>query len=711
MNPTATLIGLPVLDQTSLSTRTHCPYCAFQCGMLIRPEDEEEGGPPEIRPDPDFPVNAGQMCIKGFTAGALLDHPDRLLTPLIRDDSGEFRAASWEEAFDEIAARLIRIKERHGPEALAAFGSGGLTNEKAYLLGKFARLALGTSNIDYNGRYCMGSAAAAQNKAFGLDRGMPFPVADIAEARTVLLWGSNCADTLPPIMQWFDRQAEAGGSLIVVDPRRTETARRARLHLQLTPGSDLALANGLLYLAIEEGLVDEGYVAARTSGFEEARRTALQYHPARVEKQAGVSVEAMRRAVRLLASEGGTMLLSGRGPEQQSKGVDSVLAQINLMLALGKVGKPASGYGCLTGQGNGQGGREHGQKADQLPGYRLITDPADREAVARVWGVDPESLPGKGKSAFELLDSIGPEGVRALLVFGSNVVVGSPQTGRIAEKVARLDLLVVADAFLNETARLAHVVLPITQWAEEDGTMTNLEGRVIRRRRAVDPPEGVKGDIEILSELALRLGAGRHFGFGSPEEVFEELRRASAGGKADYSGISYARIDAADGVFWPCPSPGHPGTPRLFADRFHHPDGRARFHPVDHRPAGEEPDDEFPLWFITGRYKEHYNSGAQTRRVEKLVDARPEPRLQVHPRMAGRLGIRQGEAVLVESRRGRVRFLASLTGEIRVDTVFAPFHWGGRESANILTNPALDPTSRMPEFKLCAVRIAPTGPA
>ncbi len=709
MNPTLDILERPEVATTT--TRTHCPYCALQCGMTIRPgSGEAPGEAATIRPDPDFPVNNGQMCVKGFTAGALLDHPDRLLSPLIRGADGELHEASWEDALDEVAGRLLRIRERHGAEALAAFGSGSLTNEKAYLLGKFARLALGTPHIDYNGRYCMSSAAAAQNKALGIDRGLPFPVADIARARTILLWGSNCADTLPPIMQWFDRQREAGGSLIVADPRKTETARRARLHLQLIPGSDLALANGLLYLAIEEGLVDEEFIAARTSGFDEVRRTVLQYHPARVERITGVSAGAMRQAVRLLGGAGGSMLLSGRGPEQQSKGVDSILAGINLMLALGEFGRPGSGYGCLTGQGNGQGGREHGQKADQLPGYRRIDDPEDRAAVARAWGVDPAGLPGKGKSAYELLDSLGPEGgIRGLLVFGSNVLVASPDQRRIEAKARRLDLLVVADAFLNETAQLADVVLPIPQWAEEDGTMTNLEGRVIRRRRALDPPEGVRGDIEILGELADRLGAGHHFPHRTAEPVFDELRRASAGGRADYSGITYDRIDAHDGLFWPCPAVDHPGTPRLFADRFGHPDGRARFVAVDHRPAGEEPDDDYPLWFITGRYKEHYNSGAQTRRVATLVDARPEPRLQIHPRLARRLGVAEGDAVLVASRRGRVRFAASLSPEIRPDTLFAPFHWGGKRAANILTNPALDPTSRMPEFKLCAVRVVPPG--
>ncbi len=476
--------------------------------------------------------------------------------------------------------------------------------------------------------------------------------------------------------------------------------------MQLTPGSDLALANGLLFVAIEERLLDVGFLRERTTGFDAVRRTVLQYHPARVEHITGVPESALRQTARWLAA-GPSMILTGRGPEQQSKGVDSVLAFINLALALGQFGKPGSGYGCLTGQGNGQGGREHGQKADQLPGYRLIEVDAHREHIARVWGVDPASLPRKGRSAYELLDSLGkPDGIRGLLVMGSNVAVASPHAGNILERLKSLDLLVVCDSFVNETAELAHVVLPVTQWAEEDGTMTNLEGRVIRRRQVLAPPEGVRSDIDVIHELAERLGCGEKFAFGSPEEVFEEFRHATAGGIADYSGITYDRIDTEGGVFWPCPSERHPGTPRLFTERFHHPDGKAKFHAVEHRPAGEEPDAEFPLYFTTGRYQEHYNSGVQTRRVSKLAGAKPVPRVQLHPELAMRLGIENGWLLTVESRRARVEFAAELTPGIRPDTLFAPFHWGGRHAANLLTNPALDPTSRMPEFKLAAVRIA-----
>ncbi|MDP9151811.1 MAG: molybdopterin oxidoreductase family protein [Myxococcota bacterium] len=688
--------------------RTHCPYCAFQCGMILAPL--ADGNVPfAVRGDEDFPVNRGQMCTKGFTSSSLLDHPDRVLSPRIRKEAGSREGAwvdvSWSTALDFVAEKLASLRESHGAAALGAFGSGALTNEKAYLLGKFVRVVLKSPNIDYNGRYCMSSAAAGQNRAFGIDRGMPFPVADVGQTDTLVLWGSNCADTMPPIMQWLAAQRERGGSTVVVDPRRTETARGATMHLQITPGTDLALANGLLHLAISEGLLDEEYIASRTNGFDELRRSVLAIHPAHVERLTGIGLDQQLRVVRLLAGVKSSMILSSRGAEQQTKGTETVEALINLMLALGKVGKPFSGYACITGQGNGQGGREHGQKADQLPGYRLIEDPEHREAIARIWGVDPNDLPGKGKSAYELLDSLGPEGgIRALLVFGSNVAVASPNATNIARKLRALDLLVVCDSFENDTSAAAHVFLPVTQWAEEEGTMTNLEGRVILRRQARPPPPGARTDLDILCELAARLGEKERFTYASAEEVFDELRRATAGAKADYSGITYEKIRERQGVFWPCPTTSHPGTPRLFSDRFFHPDGRARFHVVPHRPASELPDREYPLYFTTGRYREHYNSGAQTRRVPALLEAKPEARVQIHPRLAERLGVGPGDRVRVESRRGTVDFAVEITPTIRVDTLFAPFHWGGKQAANVLTVPGLDPISRMPEFKLCAVR-------
>jgi assimilatory nitrate reductase catalytic subunit len=681
---------------------THCPYCALQCGMDLVTGGS---GPPAVEPR-NFPTNRGGLCQKGWTAAELLVSPQRLTTPLVRPRRGApLEPASWDAALGRIVAEVRRVQAGHGADAVAVFGGGGLTNEKAYQLGKFARVALRTAQIDYNGRFCMSSAAAAGIRAFGVDRGLPFPLADLAAADALLLAGVNLAETMPPIMRHVAAAAEHGAALIVVDPRATPTARQAALHLQLTPGTDLALANGLLHMALTEDRVDTGYVAARAAGLDEVRAVVAGYWPERVERITGVPVTLQRRAVRLLSSARRAIVLTGRGAEQHSAGTDTASAFINLALALGLPGRPGSGYGCVTGQGNGQGGREHGQKADQLPGYRRIDDPAARAHVAAVWGVDPDTLPGPGRSAYELLDALGTVGgPRALLVFGSNVAVSAPRAGHVRDRLAALDFLAVADIVPSETAAMADVVLPTTQWAEEDGTMTNLEGRVIRRRRALDPPAGVRSDLSVLASLARRLDAPSRWS-ADPREVFDELRRASAGGAADYAGITWDRIDAEDGVFWPCPSPDHPGTPRLFADRFGTPDGRARFVPVRHRPGAEDVDDEYPVYLTTGRTMQHYQSGAQTRRIRPLAEAVPEAYVDLHPDLAGQLSISDGDLVRVVSRRGAATGRARRTDAIRRDTVFMPFHWGGDASANLVTDPTLDPVSRMPAFKRCAARV------
>ncbi|TQL22637.1 molybdopterin oxidoreductase family protein [Streptomyces sp. SLBN-134] len=692
-------------------TPTHCPYCALQCGMNLTPAPD--GTAVEVTERADFPVNRGALCGKGRTAAAVLSPGVRLTSPLVRSAGGALVPASWEEALERVAGELGRTRAESGADAVGVFGGGGLTNEKAYSLGKFARVVLGTSQIDYNGRFCMSSAAAAGNTAFGLDRGLPFPLEDIPRTGCVILVGSNPAETMPPSLRYFTELRENGGTLIVVDPRRTKTADHADLHLAPRPGTDLALALGLLHLVVAEGRTDEAYVRERTTGWEETRAAAMAHWPEYVERITGVSVPELREAVRLFCEPEAAMVLTARGPEQQSKGTDTVGAWINLCLATGRAGRPLSGYGCLTGQGNGQGGREHGQKADQLPGYRKLTDPAARAHVAGVWGVDPDSLPGPGRSAYELLDALGTD-IRSLLLMGSNPVVSAPRAAHVEERIRSLDFLAVCDVVLSETAALADVVLPVTQWAEETGTTTSLEGRVLLRRRAISPPEGVRSDLEVLHELAARLGGGRNLEKGfptDPEEVFEELRRASAGGPADYSGITYRRLAEENGVFWPCPADGepgggvHPGTPRLFLDRFATGDGRARFAPVSHRAAAEEPDDEYPVLLTTGRVVAQYQSGAQTRRVDELNAAAPGPFVELHPRLAERLGAAEGDPVAVVSRRGRAVAPARITTAIRADTVFMPFHWAGEGRANTLTNPALDPTSRMPEFKACAVRL------
>ena len=683
-------------------TATHCPYCALQCGMHV--VQTGAGWGIEAR---DFPTNRGGLCRKGWTAAALLDSPDRLLGPLLRESKGApLRPASWDEALDRIAAGIRAIQGAAGPDAVAVFGGGGLTNEKAYALGKLARVALRTANIDYNGRFCMASAAAAGLRAFGLDRGMPFPLADIADADCVLISGSNPAETMPPIMQWFDEARARGAQVIVTDPRRTATARVATLHLPLTPGTDAALANGLLHVAVARRLIDPDYIDARTTGWDRVRRAVASYWPDRVERITGVPARDVERAAVLLGEAARALILSGRGTEQQSHGVDNALAFINLALALGLPGRPGSGWGCLTGQGNGQGGREHGQKADQLPGYRLLANPAHRAEVAAVWGVAPDSLPQPGLSACELLEAAGGPGarVRGLLVFACNLLVSAPDTAALRARLDAVDLLVVADPFLSETAAIADVVLPVAQWAEEDGTMTNLEGRVLLRRHAKPPPPGVWTDLQVIAGLAERLGAGAHFS-GNAATTGAEFRRATSGGPADYAGATWDRVQAEAGLFWPCPDTAHPGTPRLFAERFAHPDGLARFHAVEHVGPAEPPCAEFPLILTTGRVMGQYQTGTQTRRVAELAAAGPAAFAEIHPDTARQHGVQAGDVVRLTTRRGSARMAARLTRDIRRDTVFVPFHWGGEGSANRLTIAALDPVSRIPEYKACAVRL------
>ncbi|MEZ0577687.1 molybdopterin oxidoreductase family protein [Nocardioides sp. MH1] len=675
-------------------TRTHCPYCSLQCGMTLQTKGRP--GPRqglEVQPWADFPVNEGALCRKGWAAAELRGHRERLTTPMVRDRAtGELRAAGWDEALDLVAARLRELQEAYGKDSVAVFGGGGLTNEKAYQLGKLARVALGTSQIDYNGRWCMSSAASAGNQAFGVDRGLPFPLVDIEGADVVVLVGSNLAETMPPAARHLDRLRERGGKVVVIDPRRTPTAERADLFLQPVPGTDLALAQGVLHLLDATGAVDEGYVASRTTGFDEVRRSVASWWPERVERVTGVSTGELRALAGLVAEHDKVVILTARGAEQHAQGTATVLGWINVALARGLPGRAHAGYGCLTGQGHGPGGREHGQKADQLPGYRMIDDPEARRHVAGVWGVDPDSLPGKGRSAYELLESLGDGGgARALLVLGSNIVVSAPRATHIAQRLESLDLLVVCDLVMSETAAIADVVLPVTQWAEETGTMTNLEGRVVLREQAVAPPSGVRSDLEVIAALAERLGSPVPFSTDA-EEVFAELGRASEGGTADYSAITYDRIRAEHGVFW--------GSPRMFADTFPTPDGRARCIDVEHAGPAEQPDATYPVHLTTGRVLAQYQSGAQTRRVRSLPD--DGPFVELHPMLADRIGARDGAPVVVRTRRGALEAPARIVTTIRPDTVFVPFHWVG---ANRLTNDALDPSSRMPEFKVCAAEV------
>jgi assimilatory nitrate reductase catalytic subunit len=654
----------------------------------------------------DFPTNRGALCRKGWTAAELLAAPDRLTTPLLRPAKSQpLQPVSWETAIGFVAAALRRVQLEHGRDAVGVFGGGGLTNETAYMLGKFTRVVLRTRSIDYNGRFCMASAAVANQRAFGLDRGLPFSITQIPNADTVLLVGANPAETMPPLMQYFDEQRARGGQLIVIDPRRTRTAEYATQHLQLTPGTDAALANGLLHVAIREGWIDRDFIGERTQGFDSVKHVVASYWPDRVERITGVPAAQIVQAARTLGQSKTAFFLTARGAEQQVQGVNNVLAFINLCLALGRAGRPDCGFGCLTGQGNGQGGREHGQKSDQLPGYRKLDDPRDRAIVAERWGIAERDLPGPGTHATDMLSHLGEAGgLRALIVMGANIAVSAPNARRLDQRLGDLDLLVVADPFLSETAERADVVLPVCQWAEYEGTMTNLEGRVLFRERAAEPPAGVRTDLQVLKQLADALGCADAV-TDEPARAFDELAAVSAGGRADYAGLSHARLRGTTGVFWPCPASDHAGTPDPFAERFATEDGRARFHAVDYDRPAEVPDEEYPLYLTTGRVLSQYQSGTQTRRVPSLREAEPEPYVEIHPQLAATFGLADRDLAWLRTRRGRAQFRVRHSPAIRLDTVFVPFHWSGVGRANSLTNDAVDPSSKIPEFKVAAVRI------
>jgi assimilatory nitrate reductase catalytic subunit len=693
--------GFAARTAVDRTVNTHCCFCGQQCGVTLLVKDERVVG---VEPWEAFPFNQGKLCPKGVKRYLQNNHPDRLLHPLVRTGRG-FDRIPWAEALDLVAERIGRLQARHGRDAVAVLSGASLTNEKAYLMGKFARLAVGTRHIDYNGRLCMVAAGAGNLKAFGIDRAAN-PWADIVATDLVLVLGSNVSECSPITTDYIWRARDRGARLIVVDPRLTPIARTADLYLPVRPGRDSALLNAILHAVIRLGGVDEDFVARHTTGFDDVRRALEGYTPEAVEHLVGIPARRIVEAAELWVQAPRTMLLHARGIEHHTKGVDNVLACINLVLATGKIGKPGCGYASITGQGNGQGGREHGQRCNQLPGARDVENPVHRAQVATAWGVPVDAIPRRGATAPEIVELIHRREIRGLFSICFNPVVSLPDATFTREALERLEFYVAVDFFLSETARHADLVLPGSLHEEDEGTVTNAEGRVIRIRKAVDPPGEARPDWQIICDLARRLGQGARFDFHAPAEIFDELRRVSRGGVADYGGINYDRLERDMGVFWPCPDEDHPGTPRLFeGGRFHHPDGKARFHPVAYRPPAEDVDDDYPIILTTGRVVSQFLSGSQTRRIGPLVAQHPEPTVEMHPRLATRLGVRDGERVRVTSRRGALELPAHVVATIRPDTVFIPYHWPGAGSANLLTVRAYDPVAGIPEFKVAAVRI------
>ena len=681
--------------------KTHCCFCGVQCGIQLKVKENKIVG---FEPWEEFPVNEGKLCPKGVKRYLQNGHPDRLTTPLMRSEDG-FREAGWDEALSKTVSEIRRVQATYGRDVVAFLGGASMTNEKSYINGKFARVALGTRNIDYNGRLCMASAGAANKLAFGIDRSAN-PWKDIPKAKVLILAGTNIAECFPILTDYIWRARDNGAKIIVIDPRITPIARTADLFLPVRPGRDSALAHGILHMMIERGWIDEDFIAAHTNDFDAVRELVKDYTPAHTEQITGVPAASIEQAAELWGTAETSMLLHARGIEHHTKGVENVLSYINLVLATGRIGKPGSGYGTLTGQGNGQGGREHGQRCNQLPGGRDINNPEHREHIANFWGIDETKLPREGLTACEIIDDIEMGEIKALISISFNPLVSIPDSARTRKALEKLEHFTAIDFFLSETAQYADVVLAGSLQEEDEGTVTTGEGRCVRLRPVVSPPAEARVDWHIIADLAQRLGAGKHFAHESAGEIFEELTAASAGGPIDYSGMSYERIENEMGIFWPCPASNHPGTPRLFTDgKFAHPDGRAKFHAYPYRPPAEDVDADYPIFFTSGRVVSQYLSGTQTRRIGALVDQYPEPLCEIHPRLAERLSIAEGDRVRVSTRRGHIEVPAQIVKTIRPDTVFIPYHWPGKKAANQITNRALDPISKIPEFKVCACKV------
>ncbi len=758
----------PGVDPDRL-VKTHCCFCGQQCGIQLKVKDNRVIG---FEPWMEFPFNTGMLCPKGVKRYLQGAHADRLLSAYARDPAAPagFRPIAYDEAIRRVADAIQQIQSEHGRDAFALLSGASLTTEKTYLMGKFARVCLRTANIDYNGRLCMVSAAAGNKKAFGIDRAAN-PWSDILNAEVVWISGANVAECAPITTNYVWQARENGAKIIVVDPRITPIARTCDLFLPVKPGRDIALFNGILHLMIENDWLDHAFIDGWTVGFDAVAAHVRDWTPHRTAEVTGIAEKAIRQAAEWWGMAKTSFLLHARGIEHHSHGVQNVLGAINMVLASGRIGRAGCGYATITGQANGQGGREHGQKADQLPGARDLGNPEHRAHMARFWGINEGELPQPGVDAYEIFRKIDRGEIRGLLSICFNPKVSLPDNNFVARMLDKLDFYVAIDFFLNETARHADVVLPGSLHEEDEGVVTQIEGRVIKINKAVDPPGDAKQDWRIIQDIARALGRERGFTFSSPHEIFDELRAASRGGIADYSGITYEKIERQFGVFWPCPDttvgdaaagasvsqteagpsaaaggtleaiaqPGappisparlspdggpHPGTPRLFepgswnpvangAGPFYFPDGKARFNVAPYTPPAEDVDAEYPIILTTGRVVSQFLSGTQTRRIGPLVEQYPEPRIEMHPRLAEHLGIRDGDWTTAESRRGSCTLRAQVVQTIRPDTVFIPYHWAGPKSANQLTISAQDPISKIPEYKVCAVRVrkAETPPA
>lgn len=648
-----------------------------------------------VRPWPGHPVSDGVLCSKGWHSYQFVHHKDRLRTPLIREGSS-LKEAGWDEAIKLVADKFGEIKNQHGMDSLALVSSAKCTNEENYLAQKFARAVLGTNNIDNCARLCHSPTLIGLGAALG-GGAMTNSIPDIEEAHCILVIGSDTSSQHPLIATRIVSAKEKGAKIIVADPRRVELARMADIHLQLRPGTDVALLNGMIKVIIDNGLENRRFIEERTEGFEKLFEGIQDYPPDKVAEFTGVPVESLKRAALTYAKAEASAIVYCMGITQHLMGTDNVLAIANLALLTGNMGKPGSGVNPLRGQNNVQGACDMGALPDVFPGYQSVTDEGIRAKIAEIWGVS--ELPGKvGLTLVEMIESALSKKIRAMYIIGENPLLSMPDIDRVKRALESLDFLVVQDIFFTETARLAHVVFPAACWAEKDGTFASSDRRVQRIRKAVEPPGGAEADWRIVCQLAKAMGVGNLFPFRSEEEIFQELRKTIQ----SYRGITYERLNDSKGLQWPCPSEAHPGTPILYAVEFAR--GRGKFHAVSQKGLLGGQDDKYPYLLTTGRVETQWHTGSMTRRSPALNDEFPKAYVEINPDDAQKLGIEDGEEVEISSRRGRIKTKAFITDRVMPSLIFVPFHFA-EAAANLLTEISVDPQAKIPDLKLCACTI------
>lgn len=698
-------VGLEVADKTVDSV---CPYCGVGCLLTYHVKGNEilqvKGR--------DGPSNHSRLCVKGRYGFDYVKHPERLTRPLIRRDDvpkdpalnfdpanplALFREASWEEALERAAGGLKTIRDAHGGDALAGFGSAKGSNEEAYLFQKLVRTGFGTNNVDHCTRLCHASSVAALLEGLG-SGAVSNQVADVSEAQVILVIGSNPTGNHPVAATFMKNAAKAGKTLIVMDPRRTDIARHARYFLQFKPDTDVALLNAMLHVIIAEGLVDERFVRGRTEDYQALRERVQDFSPEAMSEVCGIPADTIREVARCYATAKGSIIFWGMGISQHIHGTDNARCLIALALTTGQIGRPGTGLHPLRGQNNVQGASDVGLIPMVFPDYQRVDNADVLARFQDAWGMALDNKPGL--TVVEIMHAVLDGQIRGMYVMGENPAMSDPNLHHAREALAALEHLVVQDLFLTETAALADVVLPASAFPEKTGTFTNTDRRVQLGRKALDLPGEARQDLEIIQELSRRLGLDWHYD--GPEAVFAEMRRVMP----SIAGITWERLLEQSSVTYPCEAEGDPGEPVLFQEAFPTPTGRGKLVPTSLVSADEQPDEDYPFVLITGRQLEHWHTGAMTRRATVLDAIEPAPVVSVHPEDLGAMGLEAGEALSLMTRRGTITATARADSGLRRGEVFMPFCYV-EAAANILTNEALDPFGKIPEFKYCAVKLIP----